>query len=386
MAEPPRTNDHGPLGWEEQIFGPNPFASDDPRHGWWRDVAPWVTEADERLKAAILLRGQDGGDFSSCALDFYVGRFDIFATTLLVSSVRNLEDVARFKAALVECANRLLVDVQSMKVPAWVQKQSLVRDIRSKWSQRSAYWFAEALKAAREAEEQLAQIPVTSAPPPNLGALDEPPTSAGVFRRGANGDWELGFGTDRCGGVKHVEGMVLIRTLLAAPGQEFSAFELIVDGVMPVDARRTVNARSDEDGFTEDGLAITAQGSQWDGVPTLDHRALSEAKAELRELCEGRTRAEVDDNVEEYDRLEKQIEALTQQLSADVDLRGRPRPLGSESEKARKAAGRRYKTALKAVERSLPDLAKHLEECVKSGAHFRYLPDKPIHWTTEQDR
>ena len=380
MAEPPHTKDRGRLYWEAQIFGPNPFPSDDPRHGWWRQMAAWAAEADERLDAAIRLRNQDGrGD--SWPVDLFVGRLDIIAEALLRSSVRDFEDAAKFKAVLAAAADQFLGAVQSMTMP-YVQKESLVWDLRSTLSQRSAYWFAEALKVAREAEEQLAQNPVVSSPPPSLGVPDlQPPTSAGVFRRGANGEWELGFGTSRCVGVKHVEGMLLIRTLLAAPGQEFSASALISDGVMPVDAQRTVNARPGEDGYTEDGLVNTAQISQWDGVPTLDDQAEREARAELRRLLERRQQAEANGNVEENDRLDEEIDALTQQLSADLGLRG-PRTLGSDRERARKTAGKRYRTALKAVGRSLPDLAKHLKDCINPGARFRYLPDKPILWKT----
>ena len=198
MAEPPHTNDHGLLNWEAQLFGPNPFPSDDPRHGAWRHMAAWVTEADERLKAAVLLRSQDGrGDFSSWTLDFLVGRFDIVATALLLSSVHDYEGAARFKEKLAEVADNLLGMVQSGRVPAAVQKQSLVRDIRSHLSQRSSHWLAEALKAASEAEQQVPQTPVSPASPPSLGALDEPPTSAGVFRQDAKSNWELVFRTNR---------------------------------------------------------------------------------------------------------------------------------------------------------------------------------------------
>ena len=165
MAEPPHTKDRGRLYWEAQIFGPNPFPSDDPRHGWWRQMAAWAAEADERLDAAIRLRNQDGrGD--SWPVDLFVGRLDIIAEALLRSSVRDFEDAAKFKAVLAAAADQFLGAVQSMTMP-YVQKESLVWDLRSTLSQRSAYWFAEALKVAREAEEQLAQNPVASAPHPS---------------------------------------------------------------------------------------------------------------------------------------------------------------------------------------------------------------------------
>ena len=264
----------------------------------------------------------------------------------------------------------------------YVQKESLVWDLRSTLSQRSAYWFAEALKVAREAEEQLAQNPVVSAPPPSLGVPDlQPPTSAGVFRQGANGDWELVFGTNRRVGVKHVVGMVLIRTLLAAPEQEFSASALVVAGAMPVDPQRAVSAGPGEDGVAEDRLVITNQGSQYGGVPALDPQALRETKAKLTELFAERAAAEANNNTEDYTRIEKDIETLTNYLHASVGLLG-PRAIGSDREKVRKAATARYRTALKVVRQSLPELAEHLEQSIQSGAHFRYRPDQLIDWLT----
>ena len=382
MAEPPHTNDHGLLNWEAQVFGPNPFPSDDPRHGAWRHMAAWVSEADERLKAAVLLRIQEGrGDVSSWTLEFLVGRFDIVATALLLSSVHDYEGAARLQEKLAEVADKLLGMVQSGRVPAAVQKQSLVRDIRSHLSQRSSHWLAEALKAAREAEQQVPQNPVNPVLPPSLAALDESPTSAGVFRQDANGDWELVFGTNQRVGVKHVVGMVLIRTLLAAPEQEFSASALVVAGAMPVDPQRAVSTGPGEDGVTEDGLVITNQGSQWGDVPALDKQALRETKAARAELYLARADAEANNNTEDYTRIEKDIEALTNYLHAGVGLRG-PRAIGSDREKVRKAATARYRTALKVVRQSLPELAEHLEQSIQSGAHFRYRPDQLIDWLT----
>jgi len=380
MAEPPHPNDHGLLNWEVRIFGaPNPFPSDDPRHVSWRSMAAWVTEADARLKAEVLRRRTQ--DFSSLTLEYHVGRFDIIAMALIALCGHDYEGVASFKEKLAEVAESLLGFVQSVSVPAYVQKQSLVADIRSRLSQRSAHWLAEALKTVREGERQVPQSLVSSAPPPSPSAPGERPASASVFRQDANGDWELAFGTKRCVGVKHVEGMMLIRTLLAAPGQEFSAFALVVAGAMPADPRRTVSCGLDEDGVTEDGLVILKQDGQGGGVPALDHRARSEATAELAELIKQRSEAEANNNTEDYERADAKIEQLTQYLRAGVGRFG-IRVLGSDRERARKTAIARYRTALKVVQQSLPELAEHLKQSIRSGAPFRYCPDKPIDWQT----
>lgn len=202
-----------------------------------------------------------------------------------------------------------------------------------------------------------------------------------IFRQTSGGLWEVAYGSERRVGLKHVEGMKLIRALLAAPGQPFSAAEFVVDGVAVVDEERQADNWTDEDGHTGDGLAIAGRTSQWRGVPTLDDQAMRETRAEVRRLREAQREAEERCDADESDRLAEEIEALEERLKADLGLHG-PRVIDSDHERARKAATRRYRTALRIVKESLPDLADHLQRCIRPGATFVYSPDGPIMWMT----
>ena len=65
----------------------------------------------------------------------------------------NRQTTRALKEGLAAAAERLLHLLQSTKLPDYVRKTDLVTDVRRRLQQRSAHWYAEALKAAREAHE-----------------------------------------------------------------------------------------------------------------------------------------------------------------------------------------------------------------------------------------
>jgi len=138
------------------LFGVNPYAADDPLHVPWREFAEStrsVTEQEERLKADLLGRFEtttyDG--VSGFALEMYSGRFDIGAASL-ISPVRTPELAGKFKQALAEMASHFLWSLEKNPIPDQIRALVLA-SVRQRLQQRSAYWFAEALKMCREATD-----------------------------------------------------------------------------------------------------------------------------------------------------------------------------------------------------------------------------------------
>ncbi len=218
-------------------------------------------------------------------------------------------------------------------------------------------------------------VPTVTPPPPmdRLLSVQQAAQRHETFKQAADGLWEVSYGAERRVGLKNVTGMALIRALLATPGRAFHASEFVVDGVVDVNERQVT------DEFHEAGLNTT---SQFGGDLTLDPQALRAYQKELRQLNQQLTEAEARSDEGESARLGNEIEAIKAQLRADVGLHGRARHVGSDVERARKAATGRYRTAIKMLRQSLPDLSDHLRQCISAGAEFVYRPDKAITWMT----
>jgi hypothetical protein len=71
---------------------------------------------------------------------------------------------------------------------------------------------------------------------------------------------------------------------------------------------------------------------------------------------------------------------LVDELARVVGLGGRPRRLGDERERARKAVSARIRDALDRVERAHPALGRHLRETISTGTSCAYTPAAPVDW------
>jgi hypothetical protein len=67
-------------------------------------------------------------------------------------------------------------------------------------------------------------------------------------------------------------------------------------------------------------------------------------------------------------------------LSTALGLGGRPRRLGDEADRARKAVTMRLRDAIIRLDRALPQLADHLRTTVRTGRECCYMPDRPVSW------
>ena len=196
------------------------------------------------------------------------------------------------------------------------------------WDGAAARWASVA-----EAAERLGARPWADEARAHLG---------GTFQR-AGRVWELRFG-GRTAHVPDSKGLRDLHVLLGSPGTDIAA-TVLAGGVPGAD-------------------------------PVLDDQARAAYRRRLVDLDE-RIAAADDALAAELDR---ERQALLDELRVATGLGGRSRRLGDESERARKAVTNRINDALRRLDGQHPELARHLRESITTGAACRYRPATPISW------
>lgn len=115
--------------------------------------------------------------------------------------------------------------------------------------------------------------------------------------------------------------------------------------------------------------------------PVMDARARAECHARIRDLQAALAQAERDDDLARTERLGVELDALIEQLSSAIGLGGRGRALADPVEKARTAVTWRIRSAIKKIIDAHPDLGRHLNASIHTGAFCSYEPETPIRWT-----
>jgi tetratricopeptide (TPR) repeat protein len=181
-----------------------------------------------------------------------------------------------------------------------------------------------------------------------------PVTGSPTFRR-SGPVWELDFG-GRAAQIPHSRGLSDLAILLARPGQALSVLELLDDSPT---ASRAVR-----------------------GAPALDERARREIRDRLRDLDEEVADAEENNDIERAAEAREQRQLLAEAVARDLGLGGRARPIGDPVERARKTVSTRIRRAIATVGRAHPELGRHLERSIDTGAWCAYRPAEPVRWIT----
>ncbi|HVL27100.1 MAG TPA: hypothetical protein VM390_03060 [Acidimicrobiales bacterium] len=212
-------------------------------------------------------------------------------------------------------------------------------------------WLDEAARAYRELGiSQMAQAAEvgTTAPPGAEGAPNR-------FRR--EGDvWAVTWRGETVR-LRHVKGMADLARLLARPGREVAAADLVAG---------------------RDGAEVVAAGG--DLGELIDDRARAAYQARLAALQAELDEADAAGDPARSARAAAEREALLTQLAAASGLGGRPRPAGGAGERARTAATWRIRDAIGRVEAAHPDLGRHLRRSVRTGTYCSYHPTEPTDW------
>ncbi|WP_188195342.1 AAA family ATPase [Nonomuraea sp. SYSU D8015] len=227
------------------------------------------------------------------------------------------------------------------------------------WSIQSRARLAEVLQArGGDAAPLIEQVEREAA---ELGMLVRlPRPGANAFR--FDGEvWALTF-AGRTVHLPDSKGLADLRILLDRPGVEVSAVELL----NPPGGQVVVAARS------------------MGGDDVLDEEARTRYRRRLEELDDEIDRAVELGRDRRAAELDAERQALLDELRAAAGLGGRPRRLGDEAERARKAVTNRIRNTLRQLDQRHPELAAHLRASISTGATCRYQPPPAasgIRWT-----
>jgi hypothetical protein len=163
--------------------------------------------------------------------------------------------------------------------------------------------------------------------------------------------------------LPNLKGLRYIACLLATPGRQFHVLEL----VSRVEGRAPGPLLTPSD-LPETGLRVEGLREEDD---LLDKNARAEYRHRLAELRQKKSLGE--DELEEKRWLESQLQAAT-------GLRGRPRKVASEAEKARVNVTNLVRSARWKIDVQDPALAIFLKNSIKTGLSCSYTPDRPITW------
>jgi hypothetical protein len=160
-------------------------------------------------------------------------------------------------------------------------------------------------------------------------------------------------------------GLRYLGLLVRNAGRELAAVELIRLAAATGSAGRGLaGAASNADGLHD------ASGAD----DILDRQAVAAYRQRIAGLDEELAEAEEWHDTERASRLRAEKDFLVRELAAATGLGGRPRQLGSESERARLNVTRAIRTAIARIRDRAPDAAAHFDQAVRTGTRCSYRP------------
>lgn len=175
-----------------------------------------------------------------------------------------------------------------------------------------------------------------------------------TFRR-AGAVWEVDF-AGRHVQIPHTRGLTDVAFLLARPDQSVSVLELIGDSGPAAEAVR--------------------------GAPAFDERARREIRDRLRDLDRDVEDAEANHDLDRASAAREQRQLLAEAVARDLGLGGKARLVGDPVERARKTVSTRIRRTITTVGRSHPELGRHLDRSIDTGAWCAYRPAERVVWAT----
>ena len=195
-----------------------------------------------------------------------------------------------------------------------------------------------------------------------LAVLDQPAEAGSVLTLNREDDfWLVGF-ADTVTLVPDSLGLRYLDLLARNPGRELAAAELV---------RLTGAAGPAGTVAPADGLHDTS-GAAADDI--LDRQARAAYRQRLTALDEELAEAGQWNDAERASQLRAEKDFLVRELTAATGLGGLPRPLGSESERARINVTRAIRTAIARIRDRAPAAAAHLDQAVRTGTRCCYSP------------
>ena len=189
-----------------------------------------------------------------------------------------------------------------------------------------------------------------------------------VFRR--EGDYWLVAFDGNTVRVRDLKGMHYLARLLADPGREYHALDLVA-------AETGADARVDSNRAA--GLSRSSLG---DAGEVLDARAKRAYRRRLAEIEADIDEARAAGDGERAAQADAERDFLMQELARAVGLGGRDRRAASASERARVGVTRAVRHAMTRIGEHHPELGEHLGRTIRTGTYCAYVPDPraPAGW------
>ena len=167
-------------------------------------------------------------------------------------------------------------------------------------------------------------------------------------------DWLLEAGAEHLR-LRDARGLHYLRALLAAPGRDIPALDLVAGGA---------------------GVHPSATG------PVLDERARSAYRQRLARLAEELAAADRAGDASRSEELQAERQAVLAELRRATGLAGRARQVSPEAERARVNVTRTLRATLDRISRTAPRAGAHLQASIRTGGACRYEPGPggPIGW------
>jgi tetratricopeptide (TPR) repeat protein len=287
------------------------------------------------------------------AVDRYLG--------LLAATLGRLDDA-------VQHLDEAVAMNQRMGARPWTAhaQHDLARVLRRRDSagdrERAAELEAAALVTAHEIGMPALELSLAGA-----GSATEAPARLGHghFRR--EGEyWTVGFDGPAFR-LRDAKGMAYLARLLAHPGRELHALDL-------VQAIPTATGRRASPELSVDPLG--------DAGPHLDASAKAAYRERLNELEAELREAEEWNDTERAARARQEREFIARELSGAVGLGGRDRRAAAAAERARISVTRAIRGALQRITEQSPALGSHFAATIHTGTFCSYTPDPrvPMDW------
>lgn len=217
--------------------------------------------------------------------------------------------------------------------------------------------------AARTAFEQVGAKEHAAVAAAELEGDDRRRTSAAGDRFERNGDyWTVAFDGSAVL-LRDMKGLRYLARLLAQPGREYHALDLVA-----MERGTELQARSRR----ADGLSRSMGG---DAGELLDDQAKAVYRRRLAEIEEDIEEARAFGDDERATRAERERASVVGELARAVGMGGRDRRAGAVSERARAAVTRAIRNAMRKVGEEHAALGEHLDHSIRTGTYCAYAPD-----------
>ena len=180
-----------------------------------------------------------------------------------------------------------------------------------------------------------------------------PPADVWTLARDGE-DWLLEAGGEHAR-LRDSRGLHYLRALLAAPGKDIRALDLVAGGA---------------------GLTASGMG------PALDATARDAYRARLDDLTGRLDAADRAGDQQAAEHLQAERQALLAELRRAAGLGGRDRVVAPEAERARVNVTRTLRATIERVAAAAPRAAAHLRASIRTGGNCRYdpAPGGPSRW------